>query len=299
MVNFRGPLIRALAARGLTVLALAPDYDARTRAEVRALGAEPVDFALSRAGMNPFADGVAAIGLAVLLRRLRADVSFAYSVKPVIYGTLGAWAAGVPRRHALIEGLGYVFVDAGDGLPAGRRLLRWAVLRLYALALGRAAKVFFVNADDAGELAAAGALDPGKAVNLGGIGLDLAEWPQAPAVEKPLTFLLVARLLAEKGIREYVAAARQVKAAHPDVRFRLAGSLDSNPGGISGEEADAWAAEGIVEWAGHVPVRPWLAEASVFVLPSYRARACRAAPRRPWPWGARSLPPTCRGAGTP
>jgi glycosyltransferase involved in cell wall biosynthesis len=84
-----------------------------------------------------------------------------------------------------------------------------------------------------------------------------------------VTFTLVARLLGEKGIREYVAAARQVKARHPEVRFLLLGWIDSTPSAIGEAEVASWVADGIVEWPGYVDVRPWLAQTSVFVLPSY------------------------------
>src|SRR3546814_11444230 len=88
--------------------------------------------------------------------------------------------------------------------------------------------------------------------------------------DPPVTFALAARLLGEKGVREYVVAARQVRAKHPEVRFLLLGMLDSNPSAIAEVEVSSWVAEGVLEWPGHVDVRPWLAQTSDFVLPSYR-----------------------------
>jgi len=88
--NFRGPLIRELVRAGIEVYALAPDYDPAQRAVVRALGAVPVDFSLSRTGMNPLRDGFDMLRLAMTLRRLRVDASLGYFIKPVIYGTLAA-----------------------------------------------------------------------------------------------------------------------------------------------------------------------------------------------------------------
>ena len=96
--------------------------------------------------------------------------------------------------------------------------------------------------------------------------------PSVPPVTKPVTFLLAARLLREKGICEYVEAARTIKARYPEVRFILLGGLDTNPGGISRDEIRAWVEEGVVEWPGHVPVKPWFAQASVYVLPSLPGR---------------------------
>jgi glycosyltransferase involved in cell wall biosynthesis len=105
---------------------------------------------------------------------------------------------------------------------------------------------------------------------LGGIGVDLADWPLAPPVTQPVTFLLAARLLREKGIFEYAEAARKVKSLHPDVRFVLLGGLDPNPGGLDQADVETWVKEGLLEWPGHVAVKPWLTQTSVFVLPSYR-----------------------------
>ncbi|MDD3651795.1 glycosyltransferase family 4 protein, partial [Immundisolibacter sp.] len=267
--NFRGPLVRELVQAGVEVFALAPDYDDRQRDIVRALGAQPVDISLDRTGMNPLRDGMDMLRLAAVLRRLRVDVSFAYFAKPVIYGTLAAWLARVPRRVAMIEGLGYVFTASGDRLPWRRRQLRGAVGRLYRAALAKAAQVIFLNSDDVDEFVSRGLVARQKAFRLGGIGVDLAEWPPAPPVLGPVTFVLAARLLREKGIAEYAEAARRVKARHPEARFVLLGGLDPNPGGLTRAEVEAWVAQGVLEWAGHVDVKPWLARASVYVLPSY------------------------------
>lgn len=267
--NFRGPLVRELVQAGVEVHALAPDYDDQQRDLVRALGARPVDISLDRTGMNPLRDGLDMLRLAAVLRRLRVDTSFAYFAKPVIYGTLAAWLARVPRRVAMIEGLGYVFTTPDGRLSWRRRLLRGAASCLYRTALARAAQVIFLNGDDVEEFTSRGLVVKGKAFRLGGIGVDLAEWPPAPPVLGPVTFVLAARLLREKGIVEYAEAARRVKARHPEARFVLLGGLDPNPGGLTRAEVEAWVAQGVLEWAGHVDVKPWLARASVYVLPSY------------------------------
>src|SRR5450830_315705 len=148
LANFRGPLIEALVSQGVDVLAIAPDYDENTRASVSSLGALPIDCTFNRTVMNPFSDGLDTLRLTLLLRRLQPDVTLGYFVKPVIFGTLAAWLAGVNLRVAMIEGLGYVFTSSGNKESVRRKLLRNLVSNLYRFALARAHKVIFLNGDD-------------------------------------------------------------------------------------------------------------------------------------------------------
>lgn len=220
--------------------------------------------------MNPLRDVVDMLRLVVLLRQLKADMTLAFAFKPVIYGTLAAWLAQVPLRFATIEGLGYVFSPTKGAERLKRKMLKAVVVLLLAVALHRAEGVFFLNKDDLVELTERHILPPPKAILLGGIGVDLSEWAVAPPVTKPVTFLLAARLLREKGVIEYARAAKLIKQRHPRTRFILLGSLDTNPGALSRREIEEWTADGTLEWPGHVPdVRPWLAQTSVFVFPSY------------------------------
>lgn len=268
--NFRGPLIRDWVARGLQVFALAPDYDDASRDAVTALGAEPVDYSLERAGIRPLRDARDIFRLVRLLRRLQPDYAFTYFIKPVIYGTFAARLAGVPDRSAMVEGAGYVYSEESPGFSLRRRVLRAAVSGLYRAGLAAAHRVFFLNRDDIELFVRSRMVAAERAIMLGGIGVDLGWFAAAAPVTDPPTFLLAARLLAEKGVREYVEAARRVRAMHPCARFILLGSIDVNPGSVSEAELRAWNAEGVVEWRGHVSdVRPAIAEASIFVLPSY------------------------------
>lgn len=270
VINFRGPLISRLLAHGITVYALAPDYDEETRRAVVALGAEPVDISLERAGMRLFRDFGDFIRLVVLLRKLRPDAVLGYFIKPVIYGSLAAALADVPRRFSLVAGLGYVYTPGGGRDTFGRRVLRWIVSFLYQQAFRVCTRVFFQNNEDLAYFVERGLLSPEKALRLNGTGVDLELLQPSPLAKGSITFLLMARLLAEKGIREYVEAARLVKAEHPDCRFVLLGGLDPNPGGLSRSEVEAWVHEGVIEWQGHVDeVRPWISQACVYVLPSY------------------------------
>ncbi|MDW8051853.1 MAG: glycosyltransferase family 4 protein [Armatimonadota bacterium] len=267
IVSFRGVLIRALHQRGVRVYVLAPDYTPEIRSDVQQLGAQPVDYPLARTSVNPMRDGYTFLCLMRILRRLRPDVVMPYNIKPVVYGTLAAYLARVPRRVALIEGLGYAFIE----VPSLRHAaLRWVIRQLYRTALRYAHATVFLNPDDQREFVQGRLVAPEKTYLLGGIGVDLSEWLPAPPALEPITFTLAARLLREKGVVEFAQAARTIKQRYPKVRFLLLGGLDTNPGALTEAEVRAWAEEGILEWHGHVPdVRPYLAQTSVYVLPSY------------------------------
>lgn len=271
VLNFRGPMIKALVKKGVVVYAFASDYDDGTRAAVQKIGAIPVDYSLSRTGMNPLRDVSDLIKLAIRLRRLKIDISFAYFIKPVIYGTLAAFVARVQKRYVMIEGAGYAFTENGSTGSLKRQLLRMTAKNLYRIALSKAQSIFLLNPDDLKMFVDEQMAPAHKIHLLNGIGLDLDHFQiVAPVTQRPC-FILVARLLREKGIFDFVAAARIVKRAHPSVRFLLLGDVDQNPGSISESQASAWVEEGLLEWPGHVSdVRPWIAQASVFVLPSYR-----------------------------
>lgn len=270
LVNFRGALIADLVALGVRVLALAPDFSDEIRERIRILGAEPIDYSLQRTGLNPLRDVVDCLRLARLLRRLNTEATLGYFIKPVIFGTFAAWLARVPSRFAMIEGLGYVFMDDELARKPKRRILRVLVSVAYRLALSRARRVILLNQDDIADLSRAGILEKSKAVLVQGIGVDLERFFRAPVVSEPPTFVLVARLLREKGVYDFVAAARIVKAKYPQACFILVGGTDANPGSVPEQDLVAWEREGIVIWTGQVSdVRAQLANASVFVLPSY------------------------------
>ena len=271
LANFRGPLIAEMAAAGITVLALAPDFDERTRQAVLAFGGEPVDISLDRTGMRPLRDTADMIRLAIQLRRLRPDATFSYFIKPVVYGSLAAWIAGARYRFAMVAGLGYVFTPGAspDGLK--RQLLRLMASFLYWLSFLVCNKVFFQNQDDMQQFVDGGILPESKTVLINGSGVDLQKLPYVLPPVGPPVFLLMARLLREKGINEYADAARLVKRQAPDTRFILLGKTDPNPGGLSEKEVRGWVDDGIIEWPGHVnDVRPWVEQSSVYVLPSWR-----------------------------
>lgn len=269
IIPFRGELIRDLLREGCAVDVLAPDYCPEIRAALRALGAIPHDYPLQRAGVNPWRDLQTLTVLCRQIRRMQPDIVLCYHIKPVVYGTLAAWFARVPRRVALITGLGYAFAD-GRCRSVRDFVIQQLVRLLYRAALRVSHVVCFQNPDDLSELVARRFVSAHKAVLVGSSGVNLDEWAPAPPHLNPITFTLAARLLREKGIPEFAHAARQLKARYPHTRFLLLGGLDTNPSALTEAEVQQWVREGLLEWLGHVSdVRPYLAQTSVYVLPSY------------------------------
>jgi glycosyltransferase involved in cell wall biosynthesis len=268
LLNFRGPLLAEMVRRGHEVLAFAPDHNDASRTALKELGCTPVDYRMSRAGSNPLQEFGVIVKLRALLVQHRPDLCFSYFIKPVIYGAIAARLAGVPRRYALIEGLGFAFTE-GSEQNARRRLLQGVISALMRAVGNQLDLMIFLNPDDMGEFVDRKLIALDKAAFLGAIGVDLDDWPQTPFLPGPPTFLLAARLLQDKGIQEYVAAARSLRANFPDTRFLLLGGLDDNPAAITRSEVEGWVHEGLIEWPGHVKINPWLAQSHIFVLPSY------------------------------
>jgi glycosyltransferase involved in cell wall biosynthesis len=266
--SFRGPLLRDLGRRGWEVILAVPDCSDVLRAFLKGLGVKCAPYPLARTGVNPLEDLRTLLALWRLVRRERPSLVLTFQLKPNIYGVLAAGLAGVPRRAAVVEGLGFAFTPGEETFK--KRVVRVVLKALYKLSFAFVHKVFFLNPDDLREFVAQGLVRPEKVVLLGGIGVPLEEWPPAPPHLEPLTFTLIARLLREKGVREFAEAARWVKARHPGVRFLLIGPLDTNPGAIPEAEVRSWVEEGILEWIPWTEdVRPYLRETSVYVLPSY------------------------------
>lgn len=269
LTNFRGKLIKELISRSHKVHAIAPDFDEDSRKKIRSLGAIPHDCHFQRTGLNIISDLKACIHLFKLLKVIKPDCLLSYFIKPVIYGTVCGFLAGINRRVAMIEGLGSVFVEGEGALSLGKKLRLFIVKKMYKFALRLASKVIFLNQDNISEFDRRRIFKREKAILLGGTGVDLEEWVNRGQHQKPITFTLAARLLREKGVETFVDAARKVKSLHPECRFVLLGRIDLNPSSITVKELKDWVDEKVVECPGHVSVIKWFSETSVFVLPSY------------------------------
>lgn len=271
LVLFRGPLLESLVASGWEVHAAANalEEDSETLAGLSALEVTPHTLPIERTGMNVAADFKTLRAMVRLFRRIRPQAMLAYTIKPVVWGLIAGWMAGVPRRYALITGLGYAFTGEATGK---RGVIRAIARSLYRVALSRSHGIFFQNPDDAALFAELDLLPAGVPVTIvDGSGVDLRHYQPQPLPQQPLRFLLIARLLGDKGIREYAAAAAMIHERHPDVEFHLVGGTDPNPNGISLDELSAWQNDGTIIYHGEQSdVRPFLADCHVYVLPSYR-----------------------------
>lgn len=273
LLIFRVDFIRYLVSLGHSVYCFALDYTDKSKAIVEGLGAIPVDYTLSKTGLNPIKDCLDTFSLSKKLKEIKPDVVFSFFVKPSIYGTLAAWLAGVPRRIAMLEGLGYIHTPSKNGMSFKKRVLQAAHGALSTLGYSVADEVLFLNPDDPEDLSRKSWINKRKLRVIGPIGLDLEKYPFSPVSQsKPVRFIFIARLLAEKGIFEYLAAARMVKKSYADAEFVVLGGLDpDNPAALSDPQLKLVIDEGLIIYPGHVNnVQEWIADSHVFVLPSYR-----------------------------
>lgn len=267
LINFRGPLIAAMVERGHDVFAAAPDIDADVAAKLIALGATPVPVVLGRTSLNPLATWRSGRQLRALVKRIAPDVMIAYTIKPVVLGAAAARAARVPCFAAMITGMGYAFLG---GLHPKRLAVRLVAMLMYRRALAASQLVIFQNEDDRGDFRRLRLLPADKpSLIVNGSGVDLGHYSPKPPPEE-ISFLMIARYLRDKGLGEYGAAAARLKAEFPQVRVRLAGWLDESPDSIGPAELDSIVAGGVEDLGRLADVRPALAGASVYVLPSYR-----------------------------
>jgi glycosyltransferase involved in cell wall biosynthesis len=272
LILFRSDLLNQMLACGHQVHAASPglETDTRTRDTLRRMGVLAWTIPLWRNRMNPFRDGHTLLALWWLMRKLRPTHVLAYTVKPVIYGMIAANLCRVQKRIALISGLGYAFTSESRGL---RRVMKELLQRLYRLALSTAQVVVFQNPDDRGLFENLGVVTTQKCMQVNGSGINIERFKVAgfPDVDHGVHFLLIARLLKDKGVAEYVAAARTVRARYPNGRFHLVGGVDSNPTAIDPKDLDSWIEAGVIEYHGRLSdVRPILEQVHVYVLPSYR-----------------------------
>lgn len=272
--GFRADLIKTLFKKGHQVYAFTSEYNTDDLKKIEQLGATPIPYTLNRGGLNPLLDILATYKLSQKIRKIQPDLVFSYFTKPVIFGTLAAKWAKVPRIIGMLEGLGYTFTEQPEGLSKKTQLIKKIQVFLYKIALPQLDQLIFLNPDDPKDLLEKHAISVKNVEVLGGIGLNLQDYPYQPLsnIYLPLKFLFIGRLLKEKGIHEFVQAAKLVKKIYPDTEFTVLGAIDHhNLGALQQTDLDTLISSNIIQYPGHVSnIKDWIADSHVFVLPSYR-----------------------------
>lgn len=264
IANFRAPLIAALRNAGWNIVALAPEDD--SVAALEALGARFEPIVMDNSGTSPVRDLRLAAGYVRALRKLRPDVFLGFTVKPNVYGSLAARLLGIKVVNN-VSGLGTAFMQPG--------ILNRLVSGLYRIAFKGSARVFFQNRHDRDLFVEQGLVRPGQASVIPGSGIDLQRF-QPPAEPRddssPFRFLFVGRLLRDKGLVEYVEAARALRSSWPDAEFAVLGFAGSdNRSAVPISDVERWQDERLVIYLGDTDdVRPFIASSDCVVLPSYR-----------------------------
>lgn len=267
LVNFRGPLIFELARRHHEVFAIAPAIDSDSATEIGRLGATPLSVDLGRGTLNPFRALKIIAELRRILTKLNPDVIIAYTINPIVLGAIAAKPLKCTRFVPLITGLGFAFTGGGEP----KRVLSRALAKiLYRNAFRQSDLAVFQNPDDKREFERLQVLPSGlRTETIAGSGVDLSIFSPAPLPEG-LTFLMIARFLKDKGIREFAQAAIRLKAKYPSVRILIVGWRDQSPNAINQNEIAKIVASGIEVIGRLSDVRPVIASCNVYVLPSYR-----------------------------
>ena len=263
LINFRSGLIAALIGDGYRIVALAPENPVMADA-LRVLGCSFETVPIDSAGASLSRDFATFAAYNKIFRRLRPSVLLSWTVKPNVYGALAARLNGM-ETIPNVSGLGTAFIH--------RSPLTIIIHILYKLSCAKARTVFFQNHDDRDLFVLRGLVRLAQTRVLPGSGIDTVRFTPPPGGRpKARRFVMIARMLADKGVREFVAAAQVVRARYPNARFVLNGFLDAaNRTAISSDEVEEWMAAGIIEYIPPLSdVRPTIAQADFIVLPSYR-----------------------------
>lgn len=270
--NFRKDLILALVAKGYEVYAFTTDYIPSELEKISALGATPVPYMFSRGGLNPLDEIKNTIILYQKIKKINPYLVLSYFAKPAIFGTIAAKMAKVPRIFAMLEGLGYTFTEQPEGLNTKTKIIKKSQIALFKLSLPLADGVIFLNPDDPKDLLVKNNIEVKEVHLLGGIGINLEDYPfSAKQLNDNITFIFVGRLLKEKGINEYVNAAKIVKNKYPRTKFVVLGAADnSNFGSLTQTDIENLVQTNLIVYPGRVDnVASWVEDSDVFVLPSY------------------------------
>ncbi len=284
IINFRGKLLDRIYSKNYSIHIIIPEeFKENSIVENLINKGFSVHFIpLSRTSISISKDLKSLFYLIKIIRYEKPDIILSYTIKPVIYGSIAAKISGIRKIYSLITGLGYIFTNLDKPNHKVTNVQK-VVFFLYKIALSFSSKVIFQNSDDA-ELFEKMNLVNNKKINIvNGSGVDLSHYNYDLTIfeeytpEQPIKFLMLGRIIGDKGIREYVAAATELKKKYgTKVIFQLGGGLDTNPTAIQQKELDEWVSTGVIEYLGKLQdVRPTITNSHVFILPSYREGTSR------------------------
>jgi len=263
LLNFRSELIRDILKKGTEVIASSSKLDSDSASHVKELGISYESISLKRHGLSFWGDAQTLADLLKLFKKRNPNLVLAHGIKLVIWGGIAARIRKIPF-FALITGLGFAF----QGTTFRRKLLTRLVSFLYRIALKNSKAVIFQNEDNRKIFIDKNIVSYSKTHIVNGSGVDINKFNFTQLPESNLSFLLVSRLLGEKGLREYAEAAKIVKKRFPEVEFKIVGTQDNSLDAISIEEVNSWSE--YVDYEGPTKdVRPYIKKCHVYVLPSY------------------------------
>lgn len=267
LIPLRGPLLTQLVKAGHQVTVCGQNGSPEIVQQLEDMGVRFVPVFLKQHGMNPIMDFFTLLNMVWVIRKIDPDIVFSAVIKTVIYGSLAARLAGVSNVFAMISGSGYAFMRT----TFKARVINILVRSLYQLSLPKNRIVYFQNPDDLSLFVDLKLVRKDQAVLINGSGVDLEHHHPAPMVKSGPVFLLICRLIKDKGVIQYAEAARIIKSRYPEAVFNLVGPLDgNNPSAVPKAQIDKWHQEGVINYCGETDdVRPFIADASVYVLPSY------------------------------
>ena len=270
--NFRKDLIKTLHNLGHDVAVISPSQSKFVNSseilnDSQKLGFRHTHISINRVSLNPFSSFKYILFLSKILKSERPDRVLLYTPKIVIFGSMASRIAGVHKVYSTINGLGYAF--ASQSFKA--KFLSVLLKPLYKVALSLNAKVFFQNSDDRNYFLTNTLVNNNKSLLINGSGVNINEFQPRAKLDQRYIFLMIARIIPEKGVYEFVQAARIVKRKYPNIVFQLLGPLESELPVILPQAVSDWNKEGIIEYISEKSdVKPFIANCNTFVLPSYR-----------------------------
>lgn len=265
LFNLRKELVDSWVKAGFKVTAIGDRPESEYSAICRERGFDYRSVTLQRNGLNPLKDIKTLRELTVLLKDLKPDRVFCTFAKSIAYGAWAAKRAGITQVYSLMSGLGSIYRNDSFKTRTIRVLMNW----LYKNAFSCSRRAIFQNKDDRDLFIKLGLVHPDKTVIVNGSGVDLNRF-EFTSFLGGATFLFVGRLLEEKGIREYIGAAKKIKNKYPNTRFVAVGDIDTNPSSLKKEEVEKYMEEGLIMFEGfQQDVRPYIRHCDYFVLPSY------------------------------